>query len=857
MKRIPELLAPAGNPDSLNAAIRAGADAVYLGFGPFNARRNAQNFTREELREACESAHLRGVSVFCTMNTIVLPHELSSAISYARQARNCGVDALIIQDIGLARLLSKELPDMRLHASTQMTIHSKDGIKAAYALGFSRITYARELSLGEIAELDGFAHGLGLECESFVHGALCICYSGECLMSSMIGGRSANRGLCAQPCRLPYSLEDSRGGSRGKAEGEHLLSPKDLCAAGILDELVGAGIDSLKVEGRMKSAEYVYTVVSTYREMLDRIAGSSEDARFEQTSDERKRLGSVFSRGFTTAYLESERGNDMMSYQRPNNRGQFVGRVKSVDGSKVRVSDEVRLAEGDLLEFWTKKGNVKSKAQLVRSSHGAVEVEIEDASRIRPQDRVFRIRSVDAEFVPDPYEPRIPVSCNVRLEIGSPAKVEFSARLDWVKRIDDRESHSTASVMPPTACASAEGAQVEPARSRPVDAEDVRKHVGRMGNTPFVLDSLESQISEGAGIGFSEIHHLRTEALERLEQEILRIWDELSGKPRKPKASTHADDGQGSDPDGRRERDRKPLVPKSISIDDLRIAVIATNPDCARAAKRAGADEVFVPALNMKRGQAQMGGALLAEPTQAAYPKDAKAAVGPISHDPIQGSREAELSIDAWESVPQGSGVLAESLGTLLHAFESSIVADASGRLPITNRESVDAAISFGASRIWLSPELSLDQIAELIASSTLPARGFGIKVQGSEELMVMEHCPLMAEGPCASDCKGCKRRLSPRALRDRKGYAFPIVVDSLGRAHLYNGVPLDNVPAIPELIEAGVTSFMLDSTLLNAEETAQQTGRLRKALEVFVASGDALHKQGDSTTGHLFRGVQ
>ena len=264
-----ELLAPAGGAEALHAAVAGGADAVYLGLDAFNARRNADNFTLETLGEACDYAHLRGVRVYVTLNTAILPSEVDRALECARQAYRAGADAFIVQDVGVAAELSRSLSQARLHISTQMNTHNAAGIEAAAKLGARRVTLARELSLAEVEHLAHVASDLGLEVEAFAHGALCVCYSGQCFMSSMIGGRSANRGLCAQACRLPYELRNRAQRKELPSPGEHLLSPQDLCAIDLMPELVAAGAASLKIEGRNKKAFYVASVVHAYRRVLD------------------------------------------------------------------------------------------------------------------------------------------------------------------------------------------------------------------------------------------------------------------------------------------------------------------------------------------------------------------------------------------------------------------------------------------------------------------------------------------------------------------------------------------------------------------------------------------------------------
>ena len=423
-----ELLAPAGNAAALRAAVRGGADAVYLGLDSFNARRGADNFTLETLADACAYAHLRGVRVYVTFNTAVLPSEVARALETVRQAYRAGADAFIVQDIGIASEISRALPEARLHISTQMNTHNAAGIEAAARLGAQRVTLARELSVLEIAHLAEVADGYGMEVESFAHGALCVCYSGQCFMSSLIGGRSANRGLCAQACRLPYTLHNVALRKNLPAPGEHLLSPQDLCAIDLLPELVEAGVTSFKIEGRMKSPEYVFAVTQTYRAVLDRTlaeraAGSGKDVRAAE--DEHRTLAEAFSRGFTTAYLENQRGNDIMSYGRPNNRGVFVGRVTSAKNGVATVAAERPLAPGDVLEFWTNKGHFAYTLDQV-SLDKQGNVRMAPDRPVGKGDRVFRVRSAEAAFEDDVFEPRVAVTGRVVLRIGQPLRVEFS-----------------------------------------------------------------------------------------------------------------------------------------------------------------------------------------------------------------------------------------------------------------------------------------------------------------------------------------------------------------------------------------------------------------------------------------------
>ena len=286
-----ELLAPAGSPEALQAAVQAGADAVYLGFGPLNARRNAKNFTREQLEAAVDYCHLRGVKVYLTLNTLLFDRELPLAAETGRWASDLGVDAVLVQDLGVARLLRDTCPDLPLHASTQMTVHDLDGVLACADLGMTRVVLAREMPAEAIRAL---CQASPVEIEVFGHGALCMCYSGQCALSAVLGGRSGNRGLCAQPCRLAYRWP-------GEKQASHPLSLKDLSLAGQLAQLEEMGVACLKIEGRMKRPEYVAVVTAIY-------AAALREHR-EPTGQELAQLEAAFSRqGFTQGYFPGPEG---------------------------------------------------------------------------------------------------------------------------------------------------------------------------------------------------------------------------------------------------------------------------------------------------------------------------------------------------------------------------------------------------------------------------------------------------------------------------------------------------------------------------------------------------------------------
>ncbi len=352
---LPELLAPAGSPEAFRAAVAAGADAVYLSGKRFGARKYAPNFSEDEIQDAVRHAHAHGIRVYVTVNTLIHDRELAEVMEYLLWLYSIGTDAVLVQDEGLAALARKVVPALPLHASTQMTIHHAGGVRRAAEQGFSRVVLARELSLAEVSHIADETQGSGVGLEVFAHGALCYSYSGQCLLSSLIGGRSGNRGMCAQPCRKPYALVTGGTDPYGRPLGltevparEHyLLSPKDLCTFRHLPELVRSPVTSLKIEGRMKSPEYVATVVMAYRKALDAIAAGTDPDSPEAYRD----LLLAFNRGFTRGYLFGDHYDTLMGREAPSNRGLRIGTVTRFDRKTscitVRCEGPVLPAPGD------------------------------------------------------------------------------------------------------------------------------------------------------------------------------------------------------------------------------------------------------------------------------------------------------------------------------------------------------------------------------------------------------------------------------------------------------------------------------------------------------------------------------
>ena len=337
-----ELLAPAGDFDCLKAAVQNGADSVYFGASSFSARAFANNFDNEALEMAINYAKLRNVKTHLTLNTLITDNEFEDAIKLAEHAYNCGIDAIIVQDFGLARYLINNFPDLDVHGSTQMTIHNLECVQTLEKFGFKRAVLSRELSIPEIYDI---CHKTNIETEVFIHGALCLSYSGQCLMSSMIGGRSGNRGKCAQPCRLPYKVKDI------DSSFKYLMSPKDLCGLEFIPNLIDAGVTCFKIEGRMKKPEYVATVTRIYRKYIDKYMNKEE---YEIEQKDIDHLLQVFNRGgFSSGHLRNSPNTDFVYPEKPNNAGIYIGNISNYSPNKGHVSFTLKnkISVGDIVSF--------------------------------------------------------------------------------------------------------------------------------------------------------------------------------------------------------------------------------------------------------------------------------------------------------------------------------------------------------------------------------------------------------------------------------------------------------------------------------------------------------------------------
>lgn len=737
-----ELLAPAGSFESLKAAIQNGADAVYLGGGKFNARINADNFTGEDLAKAIDYVHERGKKIYITLNTLLKDEELNQALEFARYIYHQGADAVIIQDLGLLRLLNKYLPDLEIHASTQTTTVDHRTISELEKLGVKRVVLARELSYDEIKNI---SLNSNIELEVFVHGALCVCYSGQCLMSSFIGGRSGNRGLCAQPCRLPYSVLDDSG---KYSMSSYILSTRDLSAIDFLPQLRAAGISSLKLEGRMKSPEYVAVVTSVYRKYID-LLEANPNTEYRVEDQDRKKLLQAFSRGgFTNSYLENNRNPAGFMYPKyPKNQGVLIGKVVDIKPPYVKIALEEDIKMGDGIEIHHGEGlpgslivtDIMIDNKHEREAFSGSSPWVGDVKGfVKKGSKVYRTLS-KALFdeartsYEGPEEKLVPLHMHITLKIGEKAVLEAK----------DIEGNSVCVRSDITA---------EEAINRPLDEKRIKEQLQKTGNTPYYLHSLDLDTDNKSIIPISALNELRRSALEKIS-EIRRL---------KSKRNIEFD----------REFDKNIYNSSQTQKNNKTLELSAffyefpeDLTDFDKIVSR-----VYLPVSNeeeLDKAKKEFSGQIF------------------LWTYPVLKDAELDWTIkNLCEVSEYFDGITYGSLGALKvfkEAFPEKMLCTEYS-MNIFNNEALRLHKELGAETAVLSPELTL------LEAEKLSCQGLKLEaaVFGRFPLMVMENCPSGADKGCSGLCEKCSRR--DGYLKDRKGKIFPYVRNPLfGRTQIFN----------------------------------------------------------------------
>lgn len=799
-----ELLAPVGSFEALKAAVQNGANAVYLGGKDFGARASANNFDRDELKEAVKYAHIRGVQVFVTTNTLRKENEIEDFLEYAKFLYDIDVDAIILQDIGMARLIKRELPDFELHASTQMVAHSLEDVKYLESVGFDRVVLAREVTVEEIKYI---CDNCKADIEVFVHGALCVCYSGQCLMSSMIGNRSGNRGRCAQPCRQRYELIDVYTGEVVNSNGDYLLSPRDLNAIEEIDKVIDAGVHSLKIEGRMKRPEYVATVIDGYRKTIDEYLATNKLNVSDETIND---LYTIFNRKFTKGLLLGDVGKDMMNSQLPNNQGLYVGTVvdynKKAKRLKIKLANTLKKGDGINLGGGT-IGRIIKNGNIETIGYKGETIELDFVGEARKGQIVFKTSDselmdrVQATFTQDKEFVKNIIDAKITIKLGQKP----------ILTLKDRHSNE----------ATIEGDKiVEEAMKVALSKEKVETQLRKLGNTPYELDLLEIELDDNVSLPISLLNQMRRDCIELLDKERVSI------KNRKYKNKTVK---------------YKPVLYNRNKQQEISVKV--KNLEQLESALECGVDRIYYEDTNtidkcmslaMKYNKKVIYSAprIIRNKEYNHLAKANNAGVESVqvgNYGSIDYFKDKKLNIDYY-----------------LNAF---------------NSETINYYKEIGADTLCISQELNINEIKETIKYTDINIESV---VYGYTPLMITEYCPM---GVIVRDCKKDKRvakcKESIYALRNSKGDEFRVSQDIFCRSTIYNSNVTCMLDNLYELHEIGINVLRLDFTLEDKDTVKEVIEAYQEVLSNDYKLGTKATKlynkldEKGTTAGHYYKGVE
>lgn len=779
MKR-PELLAPAGGWDCLKAAVANGADAVFFGLPRFNARLRADNFTEEELPEVTDFCHRHGVKAYVTLNTLVFTGELDDAAEYLRLLNRSGVDALIVQDIGLVRLAATIVPELPIHASTQMTLTSPQGVEVARGIGITRSVLARELSLRELKRFDTERMPL----EVFVHGALCVAYSGQCLTSESLGQRSANRGECAQACRMPYELVVD-GALRDLGDKRYLLSPQDLAAVNDIPELIASGVESFKIEGRLKAPEYVAAVCQVYRKAIDAaLAGQPREA----SDEDRYQLEMTFSRGLYSGWMHGVNHQELVHARFGKKRGAFLGTISGIGPDFVAFEAQAPLKPGDGIVFDTGSDTDQEQGGRVYEirenrhyfRHGHL-----DTARLKVGDRVWKTN--DPEL-----DKRLRQSYGGRIESRNlrPFDVTLSGRAGEPLVMRSGEL-SVSSLIP-----------LESAIKAPLTQEKLRAQLEKTADSGMTLRDLTLKLEGEVILPIGEVNRMRRELLEKLiiasERKRHEEWINWRTLFKQSNES----------------------LPSPITEDKgPHLRVLCRSMDQIAAALDAGITELYADFEDIRRYKEAV--ALVREHGSARIL---------LATPRIQKATEEGFFKLIENAEPDG--VLIRNLGAITHFAESGLLTVGDFSLNVANPLTAQFFMAQGLRRVTVSYDLNIGQVLDLLEAA--PSGWFELTLHQHMPMFHMEHCvfaAFLSEGKDHTDCgRPCE---SHRAhLRDRIGMRHPLRADVGCRNTLFNAVAQTGAGYFNELRAAGLRSFRVE--LL--EEDAVRTGEIIRAYQALLS---------------------
>jgi putative protease len=788
---LPELLAPAGDWECARAAVENGADAIYFGLDRFNARMRARNFTEADLPRLMEFLHRRGVRGYVTFNTLVFTDELAAAARFLRTIIVAGVDAVIVQDVGICRLIRRLSPDFPIHASTQMTITSAAGIEFARELGCELVVLARECSLRDIEAIRQ-ATGATLPLEVFAHGALCVAYSGQCLTSESLGGRSANRGECAQACRLPYELvADGRTVPLG--DRRYLLSPQDLASVELIPELVRLGLASLKIEGRLKSPEYVASITRIYREALDAVAEKDAGCQTPNAGNPpsafrlpQYEMQMAFSRGLYTGWFGGTNNQALVHARFPKKRGVFLGEVRRVAGDRVQVRLAGPLKPGDGVVFDAGRPAAPEEGGRVYEIRGPEaggprEVVLTfgqgdiDFRRVRPGDKVWKTSDPELErrlrqtFEGDAIRFRRPLDFEVHGAAGQP--------LTLIARDDGGHIAQAASALP-----------LEPATTQPLSSARLADQLGRLGGTPFRLGRLDNHLAGDVMLPLSELNRLRREVVAEIERQRIapQRWRlNEAGSAKCEVRSTKSDAAPATT--------RPELIVMVRSLPQL------------EAALAAGVATIYCELEDPKRYRDAVR---LARERRSAPPLTPDPSSLFVA--PPRITKPGEDWILKQVRSSEADGYLVRHHDHLRWFAGCRCVGDYS--LNVANPLAAEYFLErFGLKRVTASYDLNNLQLEALLTAA--PPRWFEITLHQHMPMFHMEHCVFCAFLSAGRDYRDCGRPCDRHAvqLRDRVGALHPLKADAGCRNTVYNALAQTGAEYAGRLIALGARWFRIE----------------------------------------------
>lgn len=749
-----ELLAPVGDWNCLKAAVQNGADAVYFGVEQFNARMYAANFNVEDMKQVIDYCKLRNVKTNLTLNTLLENCEFDNAVDLAKEAYKAGVDAIIVQDLGLAKYLIDNIPGLPIHASTQMTVHNLQGVLKLEKLGFDRVVLSRELSCDEIEYI---CKNCKVEIETFIHGALCICYSGQCLFSSIVGGRSGNRGKCAGPCRLPYELisENAETHERKSIDKGYLLSTKDLCGIAYLPRLIQAGVKCFKIEGRMKSPEYVATVTRIYRRYIDMVLNNDDFIIDEKDIND---LMQVFNRGgFSDGHLDSKHNRNLIFPEKPSNMGIYLGTIKKYNSNKGHITLQLEedLELGDSIsvsneaskylvsELMIKNVNQKKVSANTEVTIGRMK------GNIKVGDKVYRISSKAlSDFAKASYDncenKKIPLNCTVTIKKNMPISMEISTN----KNTCYNELYSSIYVK--------EISNMIPidALKTPISVERVVKQISKTTNTPFSFENITVLLDDGLYVpSISTLNELRRTTLEKVEQEILsRAKRTLLDLSRKSKESITYTPNM-----------KNPEI--SVLFRQLDLDFDYTKLDKEKITNIYVSLELFISKKYSK---------------VISYFSDNYNLYIYIPSIIKTNYKNIALStIEQAVMIYNIKGFIVSNIGDfeLLKKYSKDYEFIGNYTLNVFNNNTMEEYRKLGLSRITLSRELNQELIKEMLANANINTE---MIVYGNLPLMASSYCFLGKTNKCYPNCgTNCKKN-NKYYLKDRLGFNFRVVPNSI-----------------------------------------------------------------------------